>query len=223
MTNKSSSVIAILDWKKNDLKILDLDPEFCYGNVIWKDSNVLIGTMTKIEAYRLGIVYTTSKPTNIFQVTINQPKSLKILNEKIEGICCRSPRLNPDKSILIWLERDLNHRSHACCLRMKRLDLNIGNKQFLKIWKKKIAKKLFCSFPTEGAIPKTIVEEKELFQPGIDSFAGLNQRTRDLPKRCFINNHQIIFSDVVIDKLIPFIVNIDEINSVEQLYEWYSK
>ena len=126
MTNKSSSVIAILDWKTNDLKILDLDPEFCYGNVIWKDSNVLIGTMTKIEAYRLGIVYTTSKPTNIFQVNINQPDSLKILNENIEGICCRSPRLSPDKSILIWLERDLNHRSHACCLRMKRLDLNIG-------------------------------------------------------------------------------------------------
>ena len=103
---------------------------------------------------------------------------------------------------------------------MNRLDLNIGNKQFLKFWKK-IAKKLFSSFPIEGAIPKTIVEEKELFQPGIDSFAGLNQRTRDLPKRCFINNHQIIFSDVVIDKLIPFIVNIDEINSVRQLYDLY--
>ena len=73
--------------------------------------------------------------------------------------------------------------------------------------------------PIEGAIARTIVEEKELFQPGIDSFAGLNQRTRDLPKRCFINNHQIIFSDVVIDKLIPFIVHIDEINSIEQLYD----
>ena len=127
MRNKSNSVIAILDWKNNDLKILDLDPEFCYGNVIWKNSNVLIGTMTKIEAYRLGIVYTTSKPTNIFQVNIDHPDSLKILNENIEeGICCRSPRLSPDKTILIWLERDLNHRSHACCLRMKRLDLTIG-------------------------------------------------------------------------------------------------
>ena len=83
-----------------------------------------------------------------------------------------------------------------------------------------ISPKIILLFPyIEGAKPKTIMEEKELFQPGIDNFAGLNQRTRDLPKRCFINNHQIIFSDVVIDKLIPFIVNIDEINSIELLYD----
>ena len=42
----------------------------CFGNVIWINSNEIIGTATLIEAYRMGIVYTTSKPTNIFKVDV---------------------------------------------------------------------------------------------------------------------------------------------------------
>ena len=119
MLSKSSSVVVILNWKTVTANVLNLDPEYCYGNVIYLNSNFLIGTMTKIESYRLGIVYTTSKPTNIFQVNVEDPNFLIVLNENIEGLCCRSPRISPDRKTLISLERDLHHRSHACCLRMK--------------------------------------------------------------------------------------------------------
>ena len=93
-------------------------------------------------------------------------------------------RLSPDKNTLIWLERDLHNRSHACILRLMGLDLQ-GNQK-----------------------PRTVVETKQLFKPDTDDFAGMNQRTYDLPKRCFINNDEIIFSDVVIDVMVPFKCNI---------------
>ena len=65
-----------------------------------------------------------------------------------------------------------------------------------------------------------IIDTKELFQPGIDEFAGLNQRTRDLPKRCFISNDEIIFSDVVIDKMTAFICNIkSNTNNIHTFYD----
>ena len=56
--------------------------------------------------------------------------------------------------------------------------------------------------------PRTVVETKQLFKPGTDDFAGMNQRTYDLPKRCFITNDEIIFSDVVTDVMVPFKCNI---------------
>ena len=72
MTGKSVSVIVILDWFNEDLKILDLPYEqYCFGNVIWINSTEILGTASHIEAYRMGIVYTTSKPTGIFKVDFN--------------------------------------------------------------------------------------------------------------------------------------------------------
>ena len=109
-------------------------------------------------------------------------------------------RLSPDKNTLIWLERDLHNRSHACILRLMGLDLQQGNQK-----------------------PRTIVETKQLFKPETDEFAGMNQRTYDLPKRCFINNDEIIFSDVVIDVMVPFKCNIKVTLVLVILFNYLSK
>ena len=74
--------------------VLELPYEqYCFGNVIWINSNEIVGTATLIEAYRMGIVYTTSKPTNIFKVDVtNVSDSFTFISESIKGLCCRSPR-----------------------------------------------------------------------------------------------------------------------------------
>ena len=35
MTEKSSSIVVILNWKTAIAKVLDLSHDYCYGNVIW--------------------------------------------------------------------------------------------------------------------------------------------------------------------------------------------
>ena len=45
-------------------QVLNLPLDFCYGNILWLSSNEIIGTMTQIEAYRLGIV---RKPLELIQ------------------------------------------------------------------------------------------------------------------------------------------------------------
>ena len=50
MTNKSESVIAILNLESESLQILDLpDGQYCYGNAIWINDTEIIGTATLIE------------------------------------------------------------------------------------------------------------------------------------------------------------------------------
>ena len=71
--------------------------------------------------------------------------------------------------------------------------------------------------------PRIIVETKQLFKPETDEFAGMNQRTYDLPNRCFINNDEIIFSDVVIDVMVPFKCNIKVTLVLVILFNYLSK
>ena len=138
----------------------------------------------------MGIVYTTSKPTLLFRANVQNPtESFKVISDPIDGLCCRSPRLSPDMKTLIWLERDLNERAHACVLRLKGLDLSLN---YLE--------------------PRLVIETVEKFNPVTDKFAGLNRP--QLPDRCFINNDEIVFSDVVIDKPTLFRCNINNLNDI---------
>lgn len=125
MTDKSQTVIVILNWSTDDfLVVQDLSPEYCHGNILWQDQETLIGTATKIGSYRLGIVYTTSKVGHLFRINVNDPiNTYQVLSDDKADIICRSPRLSPDGKTLIWLERDLNKGTHACCLRLMGLDL----------------------------------------------------------------------------------------------------
>ena len=79
---------------KYPVTVLELPYEqYCYGNVIWINSTEIVGTALLIEAYRMGIVYTTSKPSNIFKVDVNNVSdSFTFISESTEGLCCRSPR-----------------------------------------------------------------------------------------------------------------------------------
>ena len=67
--------------------------QYCFGNVIWINSTEVVGTAFIIEAYRMGIIYTTSKPTKIFRVnTTNVSLTFEFISDPIKGLCCRSPR-----------------------------------------------------------------------------------------------------------------------------------
>ena len=188
---KSLSTIAILDLSSDVLQVLDLSDEYCYGNCLWIDDEHLIGTATLVEAYRIGIVYTTSKPTSVFKLNIKNLSSFNVISSKVDGICCKSPRLSPSKKTLIWLERDLLDRTHACCLRLMSYNLQSSDE------------------------PKVVVEIKEHFEPGEDYFAGLYKPL--LPSRCFISETEIIISDLLIDTWHLYRIHLNDVNYVDML------
>ena len=188
---KSLSKIAILDLNSDQVEVLNLSDDFCYGNCQWIDDNTMIGTATLVEAYRLGIVYNTSKPTNVFKLNIEDLSSYTVLNKKIDGLCCRSPRLSPSKKTLIWLERDLLDRTQACCLRLMAYNLESSEQ------------------------PRILVETKEHFDPQKDGFAGLYKP--NLPSRCFIHEGEIIISDLLVDTWQLYSVNLNGLNQVKSL------
>ena len=189
---KSLSTIAILDLSSDALQVLDLSDEYCYGNCLWIDDEHLIGTATLVEAYRIGIVYTTSKPTSVFKLNIKNLSSYNVISRKeYLGICCKSPRLSPSRKTLIWLERDLLDRTHACCLRLMSCNLQSSDE------------------------PKVVVEIKEHFEPGEDNFAGLFKPL--LPSRCFISETEIIISDLLIDTWHLYSINLSGVNDLKLL------
>ena len=188
---KSLSTIAILDLSSDVLQVLDLSDEYCYGNCLWIDDEHLIGTATLVEAYRIGIVYTTSKPTSVFKLNIKNLSSYNVISSKVDGICCKSPRLSPSRKTLIWLERDLLDRTHACCLRLMSCNLQSSDE------------------------PKVVVEIKEHFEPGEDNFAGLFKPL--LPSRCFISETEIIISDLLIDTWHLYSINLSGVNDLKLL------
>ena len=83
----------------------------------------------------------------------------------------------------------MNQRIHACVLKLKGLNIN-----------------------EENGKPRVIIETKTNFNPEKDEFAGLNRPL--LAERCFLNNDEIIFSDVVIDKPTMFRCNINNLNDI---------
>ena len=97
--------------------------------------------------------------------------------------------MSPDSKTLIWLERELNDRIHACVLRLKALDLT-----------------------SQDSKPRLVIQTKNDFMPEINEFSGLNRPL--LAERCFLSNDEIIFSDVVIDKPTMFKCNINNLNDI---------
>ena len=198
MEGKSTSVIAIWDWSNNDHWILKLPyDDYAFGNVSWVNSLTLVGTATLLEPYRLGCVL--SIPTKIFRLDFTTFEHLKGEEEgcleflSADGRCARSPRLSPFAKHLIWLERPLSDRTHSWCLQLKCLDLS--NKQ---------------------NVPKIVIDSVSEFDPLKDIFAGLYKSS--LPNRCFINEHEIIFSEVVLDTLKMFKCNLES-QSLELVHQ----
>lgn len=192
MKGKSQSVISILNVKTEDLKIIELK-DFCLGNVQWLNKDEVVATATQIEAYRLGIVFTTSKPSKIVKINLVNDTFEDLSDDK--EVHCKSPRLSPDRKTLIWLERDLLGRIHACCFRL--VSLSLGSKS------------------------RIIIPVKDEFLPQDDCFSGLSKPS--LPQQCFINNDEILFSDVVIDTPTLFKCNVNKFNDVVKLLDHHHK
>ena len=202
MSNKSRSVLVVVDLIKDDIKVIDkeLPDKYCHGNVLWKGPDTLIGTATDYGPYRLGIIYTTSKASKVFQINVGNPgESYQIISKDTADIACRSPRLSPDGKTLIWLERDVNSGKakpgpHACCLRLMAKSLE---KDPVK------------------ADPRIVIETLFNFQPGIDNFAGLYINT--LPVRCFTDDNRVVLTTIVNDKHVPVVAKLDGLDDFQVL------
>ena len=88
---KKRNMKLIMDYVVNHWK------NVIFSELSMNNQSTIIGTETLVEPYRLGIIYTTSKPSNIFSLNINDISTHKVLNDKPDNLCCRSPRLSPNK------------------------------------------------------------------------------------------------------------------------------
>lgn len=181
LTDKSLSVICIYDWALEQVRVLDLDENYCYGPVYWLDKESLFGVATKIGPYRLP---PTSKPSRIIRIHEKSGETV-LLSKGTELVHCNSPRINPQKQFLVWLERDLGQKAHSGCSKLVSLSLVDSLAQV-----------------------ELVIDVKKEFDPEIDQFAGLFQS--NLPQRCFVSDHEIAFSDTVVDTRKLMVCNITQ-------------
>ncbi|XP_021350974.1 acylamino-acid-releasing enzyme-like [Mizuhopecten yessoensis] len=106
LTGKHLSVICILDLESGDIRVLsDIPDDLFLGQACWapSDSGVLfIGW--DINPYRPGIIYCPIRKSFVYHLDFKS-SVLKTVSE--EGRSCRSVRVSPDQSKLVYLDNDI--------------------------------------------------------------------------------------------------------------------
>ncbi|EZA54140.1 acylamino-acid-releasing enzyme isoform X2 [Ooceraea biroi] len=118
---KHRPVVAILDTTTDSITILSGIPdELSPGQVLWTKGQDVIGVAWRHEPRHLGLVACTNRHSWIFLWKNGEYRKLSP-----DGHAVHSPRLSPDGSYLVWLQREAgvvpHHNAHALVMRDLRL------------------------------------------------------------------------------------------------------
>ncbi|XP_073982088.1 acylamino-acid-releasing enzyme-like isoform X3 [Rhodnius prolixus] len=122
LVGKSQPVVAICDIETEAVEVIsdatfegpEAENVWSYGQAVWApDGASIVCVAWDSTPRRLGLVYCTKRKSYIVHIKdVNGTKEIHRLSE--DGRAVRSPVFAPDKSRLVWLERDITGPHHAC-------------------------------------------------------------------------------------------------------------
>ncbi|XP_060076271.1 acylamino-acid-releasing enzyme-like [Ylistrum balloti] len=178
LTSKHLSVICILDLESEDIRVLsDIPEDLFLGQACWapSDSGVLF-VGWDVNPYRAGLIYCPIRKSCIYHLDFNS-SVLKMVSE--EGRSCRSIRVSPDQSKLVYLDNDIGG-PHMQGSRLMLYDWGSGD---------------LC------------VMSDTVAAPSADEFPGLC--LLDLPKRCWSTDScRIVTSSIWRSNVVVLVIDV---------------
>ncbi|XP_046841558.1 acylamino-acid-releasing enzyme-like [Xenia sp. Carnegie-2017] len=116
MNNVYDTVIAILDTKNDDVKVIEgLPDNIRPGASLWsQDGRSLIFCGHIVAPFILGVKYCRNRKTGIYLLSLDD-NSCVVLSDEDEA--CSSPRLSPCREKLVYLS-GIPYGPHMCCQKM---------------------------------------------------------------------------------------------------------
>uniref|UniRef100_A0A0V0G8W1 Acylamino-acid-releasing enzyme n=1 Tax=Triatoma dimidiata TaxID=72491 RepID=A0A0V0G8W1_TRIDM len=122
LVGKSQPVVAICDIETEAIEVIsngafdgsEAEDKWSFGQAVWApDGASIVCVAWNNTPRRLGLVYCTNRKSYIVHIRdVNGTKEIRKLSD--DGRAVRSPVFAPDKSKLVWLERDITGPHHAC-------------------------------------------------------------------------------------------------------------
>ncbi len=211
LAGKHQSVVVTLDLISDKFDVLDTDvfPEGHHpGQVTFYGDDTLIGITVDMSAIYLGLVYCSNRPSVIFSLDVQEPKTtFKVLTKK-SSVGSMSPRVMDN--MLIWLERDLGTDSnnypgpHQNYFRVMKLNLNDQEAQPAVI---------LSDMPDGDRIRYQDSKTDDT------KFSEYNFRgicTQKLPRRCLMKTSTgstvLVAHELIDDTFFPYALDLDSTN-----------
>ncbi|XP_033746424.1 acylamino-acid-releasing enzyme-like [Pecten maximus] len=180
LTSKHLSVICVLDLESGDIQVLSDVPDHLFlGQACWapSDSGVLF-VGWDINPYRAGLIYCPIRKSSVYYLDFKS-SVLKTVSE--DGRSCRSIRVSPDQSKLVYLDNDIGG-PHMQGSRLMMYDWGTGDL---------------------NVVSDTVAA------PAADEFPGLC--LLGLPKRCWSeDSSRLVTSSVWRSSVVGLVFNVKE-------------
>ncbi|KAI4460694.1 serine peptidase s9 family member [Holotrichia oblita] len=183
--NKIQSVIVQYDLNKDEVEILSGIPEnvFPAKPSYSPDGTHIIGIAYKTHPRKLGLFYSSNRPSTIFKLDFEgNYTEIDLKNKSV-----KDPRFTPDGKTIIWLQREAGG-PHAACMSLV---------------------KTAAPLKENSEIDVVIdIVQTEMITANNKPFYGLYYNK--FPKKCWTNNGKLVLATYQKNTIQSYIIDLDE-------------
>ncbi|XP_043234068.1 acylamino-acid-releasing enzyme-like isoform X1 [Amphibalanus amphitrite] len=168
-TGQHRPVVVVLDAAAGQLTVLAPPQDVSLGQARWRrhgDTNSVVAIAWENQPRRLGLIYCSNRASHVLELPVEADAAGARLSGEA-AVSCRSPRVSPDGSAVLWLESAAGGPHHAGA-RLMRRDMN------------------------SGAV-SVLIDLVDVPEP--DGFSGLY--LQQLPTQCWVSDTAVCFSTPV--------------------------
>ncbi|KAF0295360.1 Acylamino-acid-releasing enzyme [Amphibalanus amphitrite] len=168
-TGQHRPVVVVLDAAVGQLTVLAPPQDVSLGQARWRrhgDTNSVVAIAWENQPRRLGLIYCSNRASHVLELPVVADAAGARLSGEA-AVSCRSPRVSPDGSAVLWLESAAGGPHHAGA-RLVRRDMNSG-------------------------VVSVLIDLVDVPEP--DGFSGLY--LQQLPTQCWISDTAVCFSTPV--------------------------
>ncbi|KAI4460704.1 serine peptidase s9 family member [Holotrichia oblita] len=184
--NKIQSVIVQYDLNKDEVEILSGIPEnvFPAKPSYSPDGTYIIGIAYKTHPRKLGLFYSSNRPSTIFKLDF---KAITVTEIDLKNKSVKDPRFTPDGKTIIWLQREAGG-PHAACMSLV---------------------KTAAPLKENSEIDVVIdIVQTEMITANNKRFYGLYYNK--FPKKCWTNNGKLVLATYQKNTIQSYIIDLDE-------------